>query len=315
MERDAVAYWSRRAARRVTWVVACTALAGAVTLPAASAAETKIKSKVPFEELVTLNAVELFGTKKVTLKGDRVKIVIGNGHMARAFKGKNIYDSKHPEMVGSNRGFFMKGDAIIPGFCALGKGRGVWTSRFPIAGETNVQFNLRIPNPLGRASDFRLRINSRNGNAFETIFFNSIARVKRGKPTGRVTSSIKKFRGVPTRWFPRNAEDGVKIEFGIDKDGVFTRFDKKEIVRLKPGKIFKDTGGEVVFSFNRILFTLQHLKISGLLDREWATEALAELEKKGKLREKHPAPKKTAGAPKPEEEGEEKPDPDDDVEL
>ena len=304
----------------VGYLLTCAAIANALMVPAASAAETKVKSQVPLEKLITLNAVELFGTEKVTLKEDCIEIIIdGAGHMAGASKGRNIYDSQHKKMVGSNRGFFTKDDTVIPGFCVLGKGKSVWTSRFPLAGETNLQFNFRIPNLLGRASDIRLRINSKKRGGYETTFFNSIAKVKKGKPSGRVVSSLKKYRGVPTRWFPRSAEKGVRVEFGIDKDGAFTKLGNEEIVRLKAGRKFNDTGEEVVFSFKKILFTLQNLKISGLLDREWAASALAELEEKGKLLERPPAPKTTAPTPAPEgaEAGEaaKKSDSDDDVKL
>lgn len=317
MEKRAVVYWPQGAAMRVIWLVIGASLTGALSLPAASAAETKLKSTVPLEKLVTLNAVALFGTEKVTLTEDVVKIVIDkDGHMAGAFKGKNIFDSVHPEMVGANRGFFTNGEKPIPGFCVLGKGRAVWTSRFQLAGKTNVQFNFRIPNLLGRASDIRLRINSKKRGGFETAFFNSIATVKGGKPRGRVATKLKKFRGVPTRWFPRSAEAGVKVEFGIDEKGVFSRLDNEEIVRLKTRKTFKDSGGAVVFSFNKLLFTLQNLQVSGLLDREWAAKALVKLEKRGKLVEKDPTPKEAPAAPEPESKKDVvKLDPDDDVEL
>ncbi len=291
-------------------IVAC-ALASIALLPSPvgagpPAVKGLLKSDVPIEHLVQFNSRALFGSGKVTVVEGRVEILIArDGDLPSAFKGKGVMDSTHPTMKGANRRFIQYGDQkdgekLLPGLAGIGYGRGVWVSRFPLAGETKVSFEIRVPNILTRESDLRVRINSKNRAALETSFFNSLSKVSNGIVRGTVLTSLEKYQGPASKWFPRKGEP-IPVEFAVSGGRCSIRFGGEETVAIDG---VDDGGGEVAFLFNKALFTLQNLRISGKLDLDWCEKELARLEKKGKLLEEPPVPED--GEPPPDAEAAEK---------
>jgi hypothetical protein len=257
-----------------------------------------LKSDLPLERLVQLNAAALFGSGKVTFRDQSVEVLLdGDGQIAAAFEGIGIMDSKHEQMTGSNRKFIRYGDQkggekLLPGLAAIGMDGGKWVSRFPLAGATKVSFDIRIPNLLTRESSLTLRLNWNGKTGYETSFFTSIARVSGDQTLSPRYASDPKLRKPASSWFPRKGEP-VKVEFAVEDDKCVVRFDGKELVTYPK---VKDAGGKVVFLYQKLVFTIQNLKISGKVDLEWCRERLADLEKKGELKVvESPAPDGEAG--------------------
>ena len=88
-------------------------------------------------------------------------------------------------------------------------------------------------------------------------------------------------------WFQRQREP-TKIEFGIRDGRCLVRMGGKEMVSVSK---VADKGGKISFMYSKLLFTVDNLKISGKLDREWLKKRLDELKSKKKL--------KTAPDPEP----------------
>jgi hypothetical protein len=274
-------------------VVAALVLVGLVAPSASSKRKSALKSSVPLEELIQYNAEKLFGSGKVTIEGDRVTVFLDkDGHLYSTFEGRGLKDSTHADMQGANRRFIQYGkkdgkgkkdeeEKLLPGLVGIGMDGGLWVSRFPLAGETRLQFDIRIPNILTRQSVLRVYINFKGKPVFETSFFNSISKSGRRRMT-----QYRDYQAHASKWFPRKGEP-VPVEFGIADGQCVVKFNGQEMVACPSGK---ETGGKVAFLYSKLLFTVQNLKISGKLDLDWCDETLAELEKKGELLEAPPEP-------------------------
>jgi hypothetical protein len=266
---------------------------------AARKGRTVLKTGVPLERLIELNAAALFGSGKVKVGGGRVEVLLDkDGDLASSFEGSGLVDSRHEQMQGANRKFIQYGDQkdgekLLPGLAGIGMEKGIWVSRFPLAGDTKVTFQIRVPNLLTRLSSIKLRINWNGKTGYETNFFGSIAKVSNDSAGAPRWGPDPKFKKPAPEWFPRRGEP-VPVEFGMEEGRCVVRFENKEVVAYPK---LKDSGGKVVFIFNKVLFTVQSLKISGKLDLEWCRERLAELEKKGELREEAPAAAERSDAP------------------
>lgn len=173
---------------------------------------------------------------------------------------------------------------ILPGFAVLGYERGLWVSRFPLQGDTWLDFGFRLPNLISSQSSFSAIVNwdPKKRSGYQTSFFNSISKLSRGRPSSRRMTRIKQYRRPPNDWFPRKGES-VQIGFGIREGSCIVEMAGKEIVRVP---VKKDQGGHVSFTFNKIVFTLDNLVITGNMDREWCEKEIAKLRKSGELIEK-----------------------------
>jgi hypothetical protein len=298
---------------RVFLAVLCPALVFAAekgSTPKPSAKEEKNKDKdqdkgktsteefPPFEKLLEFNSRELFGGI-LTLKGDNFEVLFNaDGHVKAGFEGKGIIDSKSEEMRGSNRRFMHYGDQkagekLLPGLAGVGLGEGQWVSRFPVAGNAWVQMGFRIPNLMNYQSSFKLYVNWNKGSGYETSFFQSISYVSGGKAKTTQMTALPEYKKQPHDWFIRRA-DPNKIEFGIRGGRCLVNMDGKEIVTVP--KVV-DKGGNVAIIFKKIAFTVDNLKISGKLDRDWCNKRIEELKNQGKLklREEPKPPEQTGG--------------------
>ena len=252
--------------------------------------------------LLELNGAAIFGGK-VKVRGEKLEITFNaNGQMRRGFIGKGIHDADSDLMKGSNRKFIQHGEQkgrgrgrgrgrgggdeekLLPGLAALGYEKGVWISRFPLKGNTWLEFGFRLPNLISTQSSFAAIVNwdPKRKSGYQTSFFQSIAKLSRGRPKARKTTRIKQYRRRPNDWFPRKGES-VKIGFGFDEGVCLVRMVDKELVRYP---VKKEEGGHVSFVFNKLVFTLDNLVITGDMDREWCEGEIAKLKKSGELIEK-----------------------------
>lgn len=243
-------------------------------------AEDPWTDEADLDRLIQANSLHLFGKGKVTIQDGTVEILLNkDGHLASAFRGKNIMDSTHPKLAGAERRFIKDGDSILPGLAGVAFGKGIWESRFRLAGKINVSFDIRMPGLVNSQSKPRVRILNKKGTGWETTFFNTISRVAGGKSKGKMLTKDPKYRKPGPKWFPRTGES-IPISFGFDDDGLRVLFKKKELVRTKKAK---PKGGKVVIQFSKIVFTVQNLKITGDLDRDWCKKRLRQLLKSGDL--------------------------------
>lgn len=97
-------------------------------------------------------------------------------------------------------------EKLLAGLTAIGMGEGLWISRFRLAGETTVKFDMRVPNILTRESSLGLRLNWDGKSGYESRFFNSIARISRGRVRGARSTTLRKYKPHPRKWFPRKDE-------------------------------------------------------------------------------------------------------------
>jgi hypothetical protein len=253
-----------------------------------------LESTVDLDDLIAFNRAALFGTGKVTVAGDDVEILLDHhrGQIHSAFEGTNVADSAHEKMKGSYRKFIQYGDQkggekLLPGLCAIAFEEGAWVSKFRLGGGARVSFDMRVPNLLGTASNMKVRLNWEKGSGLETSFMTTIARVSGGAPKVLAQARDPLYKKAVADWFPRKGE-AVHVEFGFEDENCRVLLGQKEVVAAQK---IKDSGGRVGFAFKKVLFTIQNLKITGKLDREWCKEQLAALEKAGKLvTEKPPAP-------------------------
>ncbi len=250
--------------------------------------------------LLELNGAAIFGGS-VKTKGERLEITFNKtGQMLRGFTGKGIHDSDSDLLKGSNRKFIQVGDKkggrggrgrggdkeekLLPGLAVLGYEKGLWVSRFPLKGDTWVNFGFRLPNLISGQSSFAAIVNwdPKKRSGYQTSFFQSIAKLSRGRPISRRMTRIKQYRRPPNDWFPRKGES-VQIGFGIQEGSCIVEMEGKENVRYP---VKKDQGGHVSFAFNKLVFTLDNLVITGNMDREWCEKEIAKLRKSGELIEK-----------------------------
>lgn len=241
----------------------------------------------PFEKLLELNQKELFGGV-LTLKGDSFEVLFNaDGHVKSGFEGKGIIDSKSEEMKGSNRRFMHYGDQkdgekLLPGLAAVGLGEGQWVSKFSVAGNAWVQMGFRIPNLMNYQSSFKLYVNWKKGSGYETSFFQNISYVSGGMAKTTQTTTLPNYKKPACDWFVRKA-DPSKIEFGMRDGRCVVLMEGKEMVSVP--KVV-DKGGHVAFIYKKLAFTIDNLKISGKLDREWLKKRIDELKSQGKLKVK-----------------------------
>ncbi len=278
---------------------------------------------LPLKKLLELNASQIFGGKLKLLDGDRFEVTFdGPGLMEKGFiaKGAAILDEKNAEPNGVNKKFFTKGDKNnknkkddkappLPGLACVGfagSRAALWTSRFPVAGDSRVTFDFRIPNLLTSQSKFLVRINADKRSYLETNFFNNISKYANGKVIARSVTPHPKFSGIPTKWFPRKG-DSVPMELAVEDDTLVVRLSGQEVVAMK--RLGKVDQGHVAFLFQKFVFTLQNLKISGKLDLAWCEEEIKKLKKENKLAlsasapEQKEAPAAAGGGEQPEPPG------------
>ena len=248
------------------------------------------------EELTALNSKALFGVDAKFSDGT-VKLLFNKaGQMVAGFNG-DVWDSKHPKMSGSNRRFIQLSnqggkEQLLPGLAAAGIGRGKWRSRFRLGGNVEVSFAMRIPNLLTRQSQVRVRIEHKKNRGWETNFFNNLSRVSGGKARGTIKTKKAKFKGTAGEWFPRQGK-AIPVKFGFENGTLGVTFNRRKLVSTKKAR---DKGGQVVFMFNKIAFTLQDLKITGTLDYKWCRKELKKLEKAKTLVLEAPPDKKAPPA-------------------
>ena len=241
---------------------------------------------VPFAKLVELNSAALFGGK-VKLDGETIEISYDtDGQMAAGFQGRKIIDSKHPQMQGAQRNFIVQEkkddkEILIPGLTACGMGRDAWVSRFPLAGDARVQFGFRVPNLITQQSTFRVRLNfnKKKGTGFETGFFQNLAYLSRGRVKSNKMTPIKKYQRAASYWFPRK-KSSTQIDFGIRDGNCAVKMNGEQMVNVED---ISDQGGHVAFVYDKILFTIDNLKITGKLDRDWVEKEIARLKRRGEL--------------------------------
>ena len=252
----------------------------------------------PFERLLEFNSSALFGGKaKVT--GDQVVVTFdADGDMVAGFEGKGIIDSKNETMKGKNRDFIIIDkpkdgpEVLVPGLCALGLGDGTWTSKFPLAGETWVEFGMRVPNLIAATSNIRVRVNWDKDSGYETNFFKSVAYLSSGTVKASQPTTLPEYKGPASDWFPRkNRASVLRVGFGFRNGKCVSQINSKETASL--AKAF-DKGGRVSFRFSKLTFTIDNLKVSGKLDRKWAEKRIEELKASGALLRAAPPPKDPA---------------------
>lgn len=234
----------------------------------------------PFDKIVELNGPAIFGGT-VTLKGERLEILYNReGQFPVGFEGKDMWDTKSPTLSEAFKGMIKE----VNGLVVFGLGKGVWTSRFPIAGDVWVEFGLGVPNLIGTQSHLSVRINwnKRKRQGWETSFFQTISYLSRGRPKGRQATKLKEYEGLPHRWFPRTG-GSVPVAFGLRDGAMVSRIKSKDVVKVSAKKV-KDKGGKIAFVFSELTYTIGNLRIRGKVDREWCEEKLAELKKAGKLK-------------------------------
>jgi len=239
----------------------------------------------PFDKILELNGAALFGGK-ITLKGERLEIVYDQqGQLPVGFEGAGILDTNSPTLSDSFKDMIKD----IPGLVAFGLGRGMWTSRFPLAGEVWVEFGMRVPNLIGAKSYLGVRVNwnDRKRTGYETGFFQTISPVSGGRPRGKQRSPLKKYQVLPHRWFPRGEPTSLRVAFGMREGSLVAQIKSQDVVKLSAKKV-RDRGGKVAFVFNELTYTIDNLRIRGKVDRDWCQEQFAELKKAGKL--KRPPP-------------------------
>ncbi|HVR74173.1 MAG TPA: hypothetical protein VMT52_07575 [Planctomycetota bacterium] len=241
----------------------------------------------PLERLLELNSAQLFGGK-VKVTGEAFEVTFSaDGEMAAGFEGKGIIDSKGEQMRGVSRRFIQiekKDDqeVLVPGLSAVGMGEGVWTSRFPVAGNPWVEFGMRVPNLIGSQSNIKIRVNWQKGSGYETNFFNSVSYIAGGNIKSLQSTPIKEYQPPTFKWFPRkDRKVGLKIGFGIRDGKCSVKIGGREVASL-PKAI--DKGGKIIIVYSKLTFTIDNLKVSGQLDRKWAEEQIASLRKSGKLK-------------------------------
>jgi hypothetical protein len=255
--------------------------------------KTTASGRPPFEKLLEWNGKQIFGGK-VTVRGeDRFEVLFDAvGQMQGGFEGPGILDAESAGIQGANKKFIIKEkDVIHPGLACAGISQpngvwSIWTSRFPVARDVQVQFDFRLPGLVNSQSAFWARVNVDGKNYLETSFFQTAEKHAYGKTLAKRDTPLKDYASHPMKWFPRAKPTGLPIEFGVEGDRFKVLISKKEVVGLdKVGDVAK---GKISFGFRKIVFTMQNLKVSGKLDRAWCEEQLAQLEKAGKLVQKDP---------------------------
>jgi len=259
---------------------------------------------VPLEKLLQWNAPALFGGKLKLEGDDHFEVTFdGPGMMEKGFvaKGAPVVDQDNALKNGVNKKFYTKGDKNrgrgrqqddkappLPGLACVGfagSRAGMWTSRFPVAGDVRVTFEFRIPNLITRQSLFIARLNVDKSKYLQTTFFNSVSKRVAGRPTAMRKTPHRKYSGPASEWYPRRGES-VPMELVVENDKFVVRLQGDEVVSLD------DVGpinhGRVAFLFQKFVFTLQNLKISGKLDKKWCLEEIKKLEKKGTLMRQAP---------------------------
>ncbi len=266
----------------------------------------------PLRDLLTWNADAIFGGK-LNLEGeDRFEVTFDKaGQMARGFEGQAIMDEKSPGAQGSNRKFYTKDkDKVIDNLAAIGISPPssvwtYWTSRFPVAGDVRVKLDFRIPNLLTQESGFVARVNWTKNTWLETQFFSSVTKQAFGKAIAAARTGLKEYAGPASRWFPRKGGKEVPVEISTEGGKLKVNFAGKDLVTLD--KVADVPRGKVVFGFRKIVFTIQNLKVSGVLDKEWCEAEISRLAKAGKLIQKPPPAEGTVTeAPSPEAPAEKK---------
>ena len=124
------------------------------------------------------------------------------------------------------------------------------------------------------------------------IRFTSASKNTFGNVT-RAATPLKEYAGPAPKWFPRKDGKEVPVEISTDDGKLVVNFAGKDLVALP--RIGEVPRGKVGFGFRKLAFTIQRLKISGVLDQEWCQAEIKRLEKAGKLKLR-PAPEGEAGS-------------------
>ena len=282
--------------RRPLYLVCALSLVVPILPCAATRGEDEDKDKdkgetigrnLPLERLVELNAAALFGGN-AKVDGDRIELEYSaDGQVRAGFVGREIIDAGHAQMTGAQRNFIIEEkkdgvEKLIPGLAAVGIGQDMWVSKFPLAGDARIEFGFRIPNLITQQSTFRVRLNwdPEKNSGYETSFFQSIGYVSRNRTKSSQLTPIKEYQRAASYWFPRK-KSSVKIEYWIKDGECAVRMNGQDMVKVDG---IKDLGGHVAIAYRKIAFTIDNLKISGKLDREWCEKELERLEKKGELK-------------------------------
>lgn len=270
------------------------------------ATETAPPRPPTFGELIELNGAAIFGGD-VKVRGEQLEITFNRkGQMVKGFTGDGIHDEDSDLLKGANRRFIGTGGGgrgggrggrrggrgggevkVMPGLAALGYEKGLWVSRFPLKGNTRLEFGFRLPNLISSQSRFSAIINwdPKKRSGYQTSFFQSVGRISGGRVSSQRMTRIKQYRRPPNDWFPRKGES-VPIEFGIEEGACTVAMSGNETVSYP---VKKDTGGHVSFVFNNIVFTFDNLVITGDMDREWCGKEIERLRKSGELIDRKPA--------------------------
>jgi hypothetical protein len=153
-----------------------------------------------------------------------------------------------------------------------------------------------VPNLINQQSSFRARVNWDKSSGYECDFFKKIAYVLSGSEKSSATTAIPEYKRHASAWLPRKDKTPNKVAFGIRGGKALVRFNGKDMVSFP---VSSDKGGKVGFEFNKLVFTLDNLKITGKYDRAWCEKRLAELKKAGKLKVKEAGPEEPPIPPAP----------------
>ena len=246
--------------------------------------------KPSFDELVKLNAEQLFGGK-LSRKKDRFTVSFGPGEFQKGFdyRGRNAIISVPGEVRNESlKRTLLNGATGKFSFAGIGSSKA--TSKFELVDDFRISFLLRA-SKLASSSRIVWTLNKSGRQGIQTNFFTDI-RVN-GRRAKRARTSDKRFAGPPSRWFDRESK-GVPVHLLYEKGVVTVRVgvpgggkenqkaDLVDVVRLE-GVTAPDSG-KIGLAFDKVSFLVSDFSISGKFPRAWVEKKLAALEKSGKLR-------------------------------
>ena len=274
----------------------------------------KEKKEDLLRKLVELNGDSIFGGH-VKLKGERITLTFaGDGAFEKGFQCSSksrsgvVSDKRLVKDVAVKKVLI---DGAQGKFSFLGLTSGTAVSRFPLEGDYNISFKLRIPT-LMRGSKMTWYLNREKKDYIQLNFFRQAALFKKGRLKSRKVSKIPRFRKGADKWFDRKSA-GVPVEISFKEDKLTVRMEEKkagekkgtmtEVVSLD--EIQERNHGRLALSFDKVSFLVTDFKIEGKLPRSWVEQEIESLRKVGKL--KMPADKPKAEAKKGKQDGKKDP--------
>ncbi|MBI4604586.1 MAG: hypothetical protein HY721_21700 [Planctomycetes bacterium] len=284
---------------------------------AAGAQEGKeTEPELSLEQLVELNAADLFGGK-LTLERGRFKLELpGDGSFARGFDtggaaggGRSGFASDQRQIKDETaRKALLEGAAGA--FSVAGLGGGSAVSVFELEGDWKVAFKLRMTG-LQAGSRFTLRFNldPKGKEYIQSSFFQDLQLKGKGK-TKSASSQDPRFGRRPDQWFDQRSvgvpveirfTDGtLSIRVGVrERDGPGEkgrgrgpRGGKKKardrerhqlVEAVKLEGIEAPAGGRLAIAFEKCSFLMSDLRIEGKLPRKWLAAEVDRLRRAGKL--------------------------------